>query len=222
MTEPRTHARKILRVVPTVHRWRVHDDRIAGGASEAYAVVSGGFVTLIDPLPVAEEELRRLGKITAIVLTAANHQRSAWRYRRIFGAPVYAPEGPAIGGEPGQLEEEPDHRFSGGDALPGGLTAFHAPGPTEAMYALWLAKPREVVFLSDLLAHDGSGVPRFIDSVYQDEPARTRASIRRIADHLPVDVLCFSHGPPICGNGRQALEKALETDEEKFEDLYSS
>lgn len=213
MSEPSGHARKIIRVVPTVHRWRVHDDRIGGASSDAYAVVAEGRVTLIDPLPVDEEELRRLGRITSIVLTAANHQRSAWRYRRLFGAPVYAPEGPTVGPEPGQLEEEPDFRYSGGDALPNGLTAFHTPGPTEAMYALWLDRPRSVVFLSDILYHDGSGTPKFVASEYQDEPDRTRHSVRRLADHLPVEVLCFAHGPPICADGRQALERALAHDE---------
>jgi glyoxylase-like metal-dependent hydrolase (beta-lactamase superfamily II) len=211
MTEPKTRARKIVRVVPTVHRWQVHDDRIGGGPSEAYAVVSTGSVTLIDPLPVVEDELRRLGAVDAIVLTAANHQRAAWTLRTSLRVPVYAPDGPTVGLEPGQLEEEPDHRYSGGDALPGGLAAFHTPGPTEAMYALWL--PRGVIFLSDLLTHDGSGVPRFVDSAYQDEPHRTRASIRRIIDHLPVEVLCFAHGPPICSQGRLAMERALREDE---------
>ncbi|MFO7155719.1 MAG: MBL fold metallo-hydrolase [Pseudomonadota bacterium] len=215
MTEPNAQARKIVRVVPTVHRWRVHDDRIGGEESDAYAVVRSGRVTLIDPLPVSESELRRLGQIEAIVLTAANHQRSAWRYRRLFGVPVFAPEGPTVGPVPGQLEEEPDYRYSGGDTLPGGLVAFHAPGPAEAMYALWLDSPRSVVFLSDLLWHDGSGLLRFFDSAYQDEPMRTRASVRRIADHLPLEVLCFAHGPPICENARQALERALAVDLEE-------
>lgn len=212
MTEPSNHARKIVRVVPTVHRWRVWDDRIGGNESDAYAVVRTGYVTLIDPLPVSESELMRLGKIQAIVLTAACHQRSAWRYRRMFGVPVYAPEGPAIGTEEGMLEEVPDHRYTGGDSFPGGLSAFHAPGPDEAMYALWLAEPRGVVFLSDLLYHDGSGLPRFMPDHYQTAPQRTRESVRRIADHLPVDVLCFAHGPPICEDARMALERALEAD----------
>lgn len=211
MTEPSSHARKIVRVLPTVHRWRVHDDRI-DAKSEAYAVVSQGLVTLIDPLPVEESELLRLGRLQAIILTAANHQRSAWQLRRRFGVHVHAPEGPGVGTEPGQLEEEPDYRYSGGDSLPGGLTAFHAPGPTEAMYALWLARPRSVVFLSDLLFHDGGGLPRFMEDQWQDEPRRTRASVQRIAEHLPVDVLCFAHGPPICEDARAALERALAID----------
>lgn len=212
MSEPKALARKIGRVVPTVHRWRVHDERIGGAPSEAYAVAVDGRVTLIDPLPVDEAALDHLGKVAAIVLTAGNHQRAAWRYRKRYGAHVFVPEN-AHG-----LEEQPDYFYSGGDALPGGLTAFHTPGPVASMHALWLSRPVSVIFLSDLLTHDGSGVPRFVDSQYQDEPARTRASIRRILDHLPVDVLCFAHGPPICENGRQALERALAEDRETFEE----
>ena len=217
MSEPTGHARKIIRVVPTVHRWRVHDDRIGGASSDAYAVVNEGRVTLIDPLPVDENEIRRLGRVTSILLTCANHQRSAWRFRRSLGAPVYAPEGPTVGPEPGQLEEEPDYRYTGGDALPNGLTAFHTPGPTEAMFALWLDRPRSVVFLADVLTHyDGEGTPRFVPSRFQDEPERTRTSVRRIIDHLPVEVLCFAHGVPICTDGRAALERALAADTEHF------
>lgn len=221
MSEPKAHARKIIRVLPTVHRWRVHDERLGGAQSDAYAVVNEGRVTLIDPLPVAESELRRLGRITAIVLTAANHQRSAWRYSDLFGAPVYAPEGPSIGPEPGQLLQEPDIRYSGGDSLPNGLTAFHTPGPTEAMYAFWLDKPRSVVFLSDILVHDGEGTPRFVDDSYQDEPERSRASVQRLIDHLPIEVICFAHGAPICNDGRAALERALWEDRQRREESQS-
>jgi glyoxylase-like metal-dependent hydrolase (beta-lactamase superfamily II) len=217
MSEPSGHARKIIRVVPTVHRWRVHDDRIGGGSSDAYAVVNEGRVTLIDPLPVHEDEIRRLGRVTSIVLTCANHQRSAWRFKRSLGAPVYAPEGPTVGEVPGQLLEEPDYRYSGGDALPNGLTAFHTPGPTEAMFALWLDKPRSVVFVADLLRHDGDGTPTFVPSRYQDEPERTRTSVRRLVEHLPIEVVCFAHGMPICADGRAALERALAADTEHFE-----
>jgi glyoxylase-like metal-dependent hydrolase (beta-lactamase superfamily II) len=210
MSEPKAMARKIVRVVPTVHRWRVHDERIGGGESDAYAVVNDGRVTLIDPLPVDAEALDKLGKVSAIVLTAGNHQRAAWRLRKAYGVHVFAPEN-AYG-----LEEQPDYFYSGGDALPGGLTAFHAPGPVASMHALWLSRPVSVIFLSDLLMHDGSGLPTFVPARYQDEPARTRASIRRILDHLPVDVLCFAHGPPICADGRAALQRALDEDHEEL------
>lgn len=209
MTEPKAKARKLLEVGPGLWRWRVHDDRIGGDESDAWAVVVSGRSVLIDPLPLADsalEHLRELGEIEAIVLTASCHQRSSWRLRQATGAPVYAPQG-AEG-----LEERPDHWYSGGDLLPGGLTPIHTPGPTEAMYALWLARPRSVIFLSDLLVNDGTGSLSFWADEYQDDPARTRASVRRLLDDLPVQMLCPAHGPPICTNARAAMRRALDED----------
>lgn len=211
MTEPKARAKKIEEVLPSVFRWKVADDRIGGDESDAYAVRHEGRLTLIDPLPVDLDALRKLGEVEAIVLTAGNHQRAAWRLRRELDVKVYAPEN-AYG-----LEEDADYTYSGGDLLPGGLAAFHAPGPVESMYVLWLEKPRSVVFLSDILTHDGSGTPSFIDARYQDEPERTRASVRRLLDHLPVEAACFNHGPPILQDARQALLRALEEDDEELQ-----
>ena len=209
MSQPKEQALQVVQVIPGLYRWSVSDDRIGGVSSEAFAVVSeDGSVTLIDPLPIEEDLLRQLGRVEAIVLTAGNHQRAAWHLRREFGAPVWAPH------EAQGLEDTPDASYGAGDTLPGGLVAYHTPGPTSAMYALWMERPRRVVFLSDLLSHDEQGTPRFVASEHQDEPARTRTSIRRVLDHLPVEVLCFAHGAPILQDGAAALRRALAEDTE--------
>ena len=207
MSEPKEQATRLEPVVPGLWRWSVDEQRIGGRESDAYALDWNGRSVLVDPLPLLESELRRLGEVRAIVLTASCHQRSAWRYRRLLDAPVYAPEGAA------GLEEEPDERYGAGDTLPGGIVTFHTPGPTEAMYALWITRPRSAIFLSDLLVHDGSGLPRFIEPQYQDDPLRTRLSVRRVLERLPpLDLLLFGHGPPIVGGGSAALRRALDED----------
>ncbi|RYZ36173.1 MAG: MBL fold metallo-hydrolase [Myxococcaceae bacterium] len=210
MSEPKAQAKKTDEVVPGVHHWTVKDDRLGGIRSDAYAVVDeDGTVTLIDPLPIDEEALRRLGNLEAIVITAGNHQRSAWRMRKAFGIPVWAPEG-AQG-----LEEKPDFEYVAGHTLPGGLNTFQTPGPTESMYTLWMQKsPHAVIFISDLLSREARGTPKFVPGEYQDEPLRTRSSIQRILDHLPIETVCFAHGAPIVKDGASALRKALEEDDE--------
>ncbi|OJH41370.1 MBL fold metallo-hydrolase [Cystobacter ferrugineus] len=209
MSQPKKRARRTEQVVPGIHRWSVEDDRIGGVHSEAYAVVSeDGAVTLIDPLPIAPDALSALGRVEAIVLTAGNHQRAAWSLRKTFGAPVWAPL------DAHGLEDSPDATYTNGDNLPGGLMAYHTPGPAEVMFTLWKERPRSVVFLSDLLTHDEEGTPRFVDSQYQDDPARTRVSVRRILEHLPVEVVCFAHGRPILEDGAAALRQALSEDSE--------
>ena len=92
--------------------------------------------------------------------------------------------------------------------------AYHTPGPAMSMYTLWLERPRSVIFVSDLLTHDEEGTPRFIDSQYQDEPARTRTSVRRLLEKLPIDVVCFAHGAPIVADAESVLRRALVEDTE--------
>jgi hypothetical protein len=209
MSEPKAQAKKTTEIVPGVHHWTVEDDRIDGLRSDAYALVDvDGTVTLVDPLPIDEAVLRKLGKLDAIVLTAGNHQRSSWRLRKAFKVPVWAPEG-AQG-----LEEKPDAEYKNGDTLPGRLMAYQTPGPTEAMYTLWREKPHSVVFISDLLSHSKRGTPTFVPGEYQDEPLRTRTSIRRILDHLPLETVCFAHGAPILKDGARHLLEALAKDNE--------
>ncbi len=211
MSEPGTSARAVTRVAPGLHRWRVADDRIGGGESVGHAVVEDGKVVLVDPIPIAEDTLRRLGEVEAIVLTAACHQRSAWRFRRAFGAKVFGPRGPGVGQRAGDFLEEPDRRYDDGDRLPGGLVAVHAPGPTEAMFALWHPK-KGALFLADLLVHQGRGPPRFVPDEYQDEPARTRETVRRLHQRLRPRLLLFEHGTPVTRGARAALAAALRRD----------
>lgn len=209
MSQPKERAERVEQVIPGLYRWSVRDDRIGGVRSEAYAVVAeDGAVTLIDPLPIEERALKELGPVEAIVLTAGNHQRAAWQLRRVFQAPVWAPQ-QAYG-----LEDNADITYGAGDTLPGGLVAYHTPGPAMSMYTLWLERPRSVIFVSDLLTHDEEGTPRFIDSQYQDEPARTRTSVRRLLEKLPIDVVCFAHGAPIVADAESVLRRALVEDTE--------
>ena len=124
MSEPKAIARQVAEVVPGLWHWHVWDDRIQQ-ETHAHAVSDASGRVLIDPLPLTPEALRSLEPITAICLTAACHQRSAWRYRRAYGAKVYAPEGTR------EMDEEPDVRYRDDEILPGGLKAVHCPAPSK-------------------------------------------------------------------------------------------
>jgi glyoxylase-like metal-dependent hydrolase (beta-lactamase superfamily II) len=204
MSEPKETATRVRTVAPGVLHWTVDDDRI-GSRSEAYAVVGSDGAVLVDPLPLADAALEKLGRVTAIVLTIQSHQRSAWRYRKRFGVKVHAP-GRAEG-----LEEEPDVWYGDRARLPGGLRAIHAPGPCEASYALALERPREgtVLFIGDLLFRGDRGKLGFVADEYQDAPTRTRSSIKRLAK-LDVAIILPGHGAPVEEPG--ALAEALERD----------
>ncbi len=205
MSEPRTKARRVETVLPGLFHWKVNDDRI-DFRGDAWAVRSAGRLVFIDPEPLQAPALEKLGKPDDIVLTIQSHQRASWRIRKRFGARVLAPRG-AEG-----LDEEPDAFYGEGDALPGGLRAVHAPGPCEASSALLLDRPEGLVaFTGDLVTEGPRGDLTFVADAYQEEPRRTRDSVRRLARE-PVAVLCPGHGSPILEEGARALADLLERD----------
>jgi glyoxylase-like metal-dependent hydrolase (beta-lactamase superfamily II) len=194
MTEPPVQATELEEVVPGLFHWRIENPLIGGGWSSSHALET--------PVPLAEAALARLEPVAAIVLTAACHQRSAWRYRRRFGAPVWLPHGSRA------TEEEPDERYADGDLLPGGLRAVHTPGPELPHYSLLLAGEPAVLFSPDLVLRDRtSGELLFVPPQYHDDPAETRRSVERSAA-LGFELLCLAHGPPLRG-GPAALRELL-------------
>lgn len=203
MSEPKTRSRTVRTAAPGILHWTLLDDRIKV-RSDAYAVVADGSSVLIDPLPLVERALPRLGAVEAICLTGSCHQRSAWRYREKFGVKVHAPRGAQ------NLEERPDVWYARGDRLPGGLRAIHAPGPTEAHYAFHLARGKGALFCSDALMHFGRSV-RFIPSRYHDNPMLTRRSVMRLLK-LSFATLCFNHGSPMVRGAKAAIREALRID----------
>jgi hypothetical protein len=203
VTEPRGQASRVEEVVSGVWRWCIaHDERIGGGETHAHAVASDGGVVLIDPLPVVEEELERLGPVEAICLTAQCHQRSSWRLRERLGAAVHAPDGVR------PMEGEPDAHYREGDLLPGGLRAVRTPGPEEIHFAFVREREPRVLFCPDLLTnYAGKGLD-FVPFQYHDDPAETRRSVERLL-RLDFSVLCFDHGAPLVDDPKAAIRELL-------------
>ncbi len=207
MPEPSGLATFAGQICQGVYRYTMHDDRI-DFESDSYVLAVGGHVIFVDPLPVDERALAQHGPPEAIYLSASCHERSAWRYRRRFQVPVWAPHGGV------DFKEPPDHWYRGGEQLPGGLLAVHAPGPTEAHYAFYLDRAGGLVFCADLLTNAGGAGLAFVPDEYQDEPARTRDSVRRLLE-LGVEILCSDHGAPVLGGVRAALQQVLTRDQKR-------
>jgi hypothetical protein len=199
--EPRAVAETVEEVVSGVWHWAVHDERI-DFLSAAHAVRGEEGVVLVDPLPLAPAALEALGEVAAICLTCGSHQRSAWRYRRELGAPVWAP---ALSRE---VEEEPDVRYGDGDRLPGGLLAVFTPGAGTTQHTLLLERAPAVAFTPDLFVRPPGGELAFVDARYMHDPQEARRSAEKLLE-LDFDVLCTGHGAPLAGDPQAAVRAAL-------------
>lgn len=198
MTEPQARADRIDKVIPDVWTWSIHDDRI-DFVSTSYAFTTGDATILVDPLPLDPDLLGNLGRVEAIVLTSGSHQRSTWRLRQELGAAVWVPA------QVQANEEEPDQRYSEGDALPGGLDAHFTPGAGTTGHTLVLERAR-VAFTGDLFVIV-DGQLMLTPEQYVHDTAEQRRSAERVAA-LDVDVICTGHGGPV-DSGTAALERAL-------------
>ena len=204
MSEPKAKADRIQLLVPWLYHWTVSDDRIDNYRSDAYAVLTPDGKVMIDPLPLIDEALAEIGKVAAICLTGGQHQRSAWRYRKAFGVPVYAPEGAV------KLEEDPDQWYRDGDSLPGGFKAIQTPGLSSGFALLMETEGGSgALFCGDLLIREADGPFQLLPDEYLDDPTLARKAARQLAQ-LQVEILCPAHGAPCLSGCGQAIRKALE------------
>jgi glyoxylase-like metal-dependent hydrolase (beta-lactamase superfamily II) len=202
MAEPTAVAEAAEEVVPGVWDWGVANERIGGAESTGHAVSGEDGVVLVDPVRLAPDALSALGPVRAILLTAQCHQRSAWRYRRDFGAPVWAPEGTR------PLEEEPNERYHAGDLLPGVLRAVRTPGPEEVHFSFLLERDPRVLFCSDLLTNYAGRGLDFVPLVYHHDPTQTRRTVEGLLD-LDFEILCLDHGSAVTADPQAEIRALL-------------
>ena len=199
VSEPQAVAESIEEVVPGVWHWHVPDERIGGYISAAHAVRGDDGVVLVDPLPLSEEAMSGLGEVSAVCLTTSSHQRSAWRLRRELGVSVWAPAASK------EVEEEPDERYSEGDALPAGLRAIFTPGAGTTQHSLLLG---EVLFTPDLFVRPAGEPLALIPAEYAHDPEQSRRTAERLLE-LDFGVLCTGHGTPVTDDPKTAIREAL-------------
>lgn len=206
MSEPKTVATAVEPVVEGVWIWTVSDDRLGGIPSVAAAVEEGpGTIVLVNPIRLAEEELDRLGEVTAILLTGPGHVRAAGHYREATGAAVWAPTGVDF------EDVDPDETFTEGNEIPGGLRVIGLFGPSEAESAFYLKRAGGVVIVGDALVNiEEYGGLRILPKEYNPDPERTRRSCRKLLAY-DFDVMVFGHGTPLRGGAREKLARLLET-----------
>jgi hypothetical protein len=169
--------------------WKPEEDEL----DESYRPVASvlhhvpNALVLIDPLvpddlwPLLDAEVEASGAAVVVLTTIKFHVRSRDEFARRYGA---------------QLGGEPD-----------GVRPFSAERGDEV--ALWLEKPRAVVFGDAVLGDQNGGLRLTPWSRSAEALEDTRRALLPLLD-LPVELVLPSHGEPVLEHGRDALARALE------------
>jgi hypothetical protein len=213
--------RVLVEVTPGIWRWTApHPEwrpRHAWGREVAsFAVVAGRDLVLIDPMPPDWEQLDELVKRgdarrLAILLTIHYHVRATAlvyeRYAADLEVSVHAhPSVAALLGP-----DVPMEPIEPGGPLPLGVQAARIGSPRRRETPLYLPFADALAFGDAVVGVDGElRVWEEIDDKRRDwYERRFLPTLRPLLDLDPAHVL-VTHGPPVIGGGRAALEKALE------------
>jgi hypothetical protein len=188
--------REIARGLRRWTSWHDHWEEDVGSV----AVDTSDGLVLIDPLDPPPE----LGQPAHVLVTVYWHAREAAGLKARTWAPSRSLRPLANRG----VEAE-----NAADGLPGGIRAFPTARAAEAVY--WLPEHRALV-VGDVLLGAGAK-PRPTDDALRLCPERwlgkathddLRESLRPLLD-LPVEHVLVSHGAPVLGGGKAALERVL-------------
>jgi hypothetical protein len=205
-------------VLPGVYRWETrHPDWTPQDAENgqgwdeivaSYVVDTDDGPVLIDPL-VADDGWASLDRVLGdrtphVLITIFWHTRSTpGVLERYPGATAWIHEPAAdLIRERGAWGRS----FLPGDHLPGGIEAIEVPRAYEIAYLL---HDRRALVAGDVLLGAPDGARLFPPSWLRGDYAAVRAALRRSLLPLPVEHLLLTHGRPVLGGGREAIERAL-------------
>jgi hypothetical protein len=190
-------------ITPGLRRWTAFHDHWEEEVG-SLALESDDGLILIDPI----DPPRELRRPDHVLLTVFWHHRSTGDLRPKH---IWAPSRSA---QPVRNRGvDVTDAFAAGDELPGGVQAFQTARVSEVVF--WLPAQRALV-AGDVLLGAGAK-PRATDEPLRLCPERwlgkpthadLRESLRPLLD-LPVEHVLVSHGAPVVGGGRAALERVL-------------
>jgi glyoxylase-like metal-dependent hydrolase (beta-lactamase superfamily II) len=158
----------------------------------------------VDPVEPSDEEAERLvGEgVERILLTNRNHARAANRVRELTGASVEIHASDADYARKQGVGIDATLEVSG---RVGPFTLVGVPGKSPGEIALHDPGRRLLIVGDALIGHPAGRLSLLPDRVV-DDPARLRASVRRLLD-LDFDALVVGDGASIAAGAREALRE---------------
>lgn len=194
----------IREVASGILHWTTHRSTIGADVSSYYAL---GPRVVLDPMLPADglEWFEGGGQgPRAIVLSNRHHLRDSAAFVERFGCAVYASEPGMHEFSGGAVRVQP---FAFGDTIAGEVVAHEVGVLCPDETALEIPSARALAVADGVVNYDGL---RFVpDELLGDDPEAIKSGLRevyaRLADQVEFDHLLCAHGPPVLGDGRDAL-----------------
>ena len=201
---PPHSASEAAQIRPGLWVWERSDPAVKTElSSTAISTIAG--LCLIDPTPLAEPvlgDITEAGRIAAIIITNANHQRASLGYAGRFSVPILGHPEALAGLKPRRLGSLSEI------ASDTDLEPIEIEGAVEGEIALYHSLHGGTLVVGDALINlNGYGFT-FLPSKYCLDQKQMRRSLRKLLS-LPVERLLFAHGTPIVFRAAERLRQLL-------------
>ena len=194
-------------LLPGVFTWPWFSARHGYDFHGSFVLHAGGNLC-IDPVEPSDEVLDRLAEegVARVLLTNRNHVRAANRVRERTGASVAIHPADAVYAREQGARIDAELRVG---ERAGPFTVIAVPGKSPGEVALFDA-PRRLLVVGDAVIGNPAGRLSLLPDKVMDDPARLRASLRRLVE-LDFETLVVGDGAPILQGGRERLQELVET-----------
>lgn len=194
---------EFIRLSPALAVWHAYDPKVKAELFST-ALAFSGEVTIIDPiaLPVeSREELELLGRVSAIVITNANHLRDAAAFAHSYSAPIFAPA---------ELKPDLPHRHALDETIcPGDLQVIRIDGTAPGEFALYHPDDGGTLIIGDALINFDPHGFTLLPAKYCTNQKKMIRSLRQLLDFQFQRIL-FAHGNPVTTRAHERLAALLD------------
>jgi hypothetical protein len=193
---------------PGIWTWQNYDSSVKADLFSSALQTSSG-IWIVDPIPLPEPQLSDLSgtaPIAGIVVTNANHQRSAAVFSDRFSVPIFSHKDAFPDPKPDRWKEVTD-----ASAFDRELQVIEIEGAVAGEIALYHSSGGGTLMVGDAIINFEPYGFTFLPRKYCLNEKQMRNSLRQLLGR-PVERLLFAHGTPILSGASPRLRQLLEGD----------
>jgi glyoxylase-like metal-dependent hydrolase (beta-lactamase superfamily II) len=185
--------------------WQTHDPTIKAELFSSAALI-GSRLFLIDPIPLSEDQLQEIsqaGPVSGVIVTNANHCRSALDYSERFSVPIFARPAAFPDSKLSRLREIAREATFAAD-----LEVIEIEGAAPGEIALYLPANGGTLIVGDALINFEPYGFTLLPRRYCQNHKEMRVSLCQLLTK-PAERMLFAHGTPVLSEATSRLRQLL-------------